>query len=194
MVPSFRSANKLYHFNILPNCILHEPHTHAEQHAQILSGPTNQEVLSGEVAMFNCTLACGNHYPVTWYVTLPATMKTVLITPNTQLNQIKSIYGMEVSRGSTNECRSQSGGYRVEQIYVKALKQFHLMPVQCSTVCIAIGGDCGCGAAQLYFSKVALLSVAGIKFKKLHSYLVAVLLRLYSLFRCLPPDANVHFN
>ena len=137
-------------------------HPHAEQHAQIISGPTNQEVLSGQVARFNCTLACGNQYLVTWYVTLPATMKTVLITPYTQLNQIKSIYGMEVSRGSTNECRSQSGGYLVEQIYVKALKQFHLMPVQCSTVCIAVGGDCGCGAAQLYFSKVALLSVAGI--------------------------------
>lgn len=133
-----------------------------DQNAQILSGPTNQEVLSGDTAMFNCSIQCGNPAPVTWYLTLPTSLRTVIVTPYTQLNQIKSFYGIEVSRVSLDDCAQ--GGNRVEQLYVKAAKQLHLMPVQCYTLCFASSGSgvgCGCGTAQVYFSKVGLLSVAG---------------------------------
>ncbi|KAL5494382.1 hypothetical protein EMCRGX_G015706 [Ephydatia muelleri] len=134
-----------------------------DQNAQILSGPTNQEVLSGDTAMFNCSIQCGNPAPVTWYLTLPTSLRTVIVTPYTQLNQIKSFYGIEVSRVSLDDCAQ--GGNRVEQLYVKAAKQLHLMPVQCYTLCFASSGSgvgCGCGTAQVYFSKVGLLSVADV--------------------------------
>lgn len=130
----------------------------ADQHAQIINGPKNQAAVSGDTAMFNCTFVCGNKAPVTWYITLPTSFRAVSVSSYTPLNQIKSIYGIEVSRGSTDEC--SQGGYHVEHFYVKAVKQLNLMPVQCSTLCLA-GGGCGCGTTQVYFSMAALLSVTG---------------------------------
>ena len=111
------------------------------------------------MAVFNCSMPCSQQLPVTWYMTLPTNGRTVPVSPYTSLTQVKNIYGIEVSRGTVNEC--PQGGYLVEQLFVKVKQQFHLMPVQCSTVCIS--GDCSCGTTQVYFSKLSMLYVAGEK-------------------------------
>eukprot|EP00731_Ephydatia_muelleri_P011598 Em0006g492a len=94
--------------------------------------------------------------PVTWYLTLPTNSRTVVVSPYTSFSQVKNIYGIEVARGTVNEC--SQGGYIVEQLFVKAKQQLNLMPVQCSSVCL--GNDCLCGdSSQVHFSKLGVLSV-----------------------------------
>ena len=123
--------------------------------AQIIRGPANQAAFIGDTAIFNCSMDCSNQAPVSWYFTLPSNLKAGIVSPFTQPNQIKSIYGMEVSRRTVNEC--PQGGYIVEQFLVTASRQLNLMPVQCSTL-----SDGGCGKKiQVYFSITALLKVAG---------------------------------
>eukprot|EP00731_Ephydatia_muelleri_P009648 Em0005g234a len=124
--------------------------------AQIIRGPANQAAFIGDTAIFNCSMDCSNQAPVSWYFTLPSNLKAGIVSPFTQPNQIKSIYGMEVSRRTVNEC--PQGGYIVEQFLVTASRQLNLMPVQCSTL-----SDGGCGKKiQVYFSITALLKVADI--------------------------------
>ena len=121
--------------------------------------PNSQTVSSNDTGVFNCSMPCSQQLPVTWYMTLPTNGRTVPVSPYTSLTQVKNIYGIEVSRGTVNEC--PQGGYLVEQLFVKVKQQFHLMPVQCSTVCIS--GDCSCDTTQVYFSKLAILNVLGKK-------------------------------
>ena len=123
--------------------------------AQIVKGPTTQTVISGETAIFNCSMDCNNQSPVTWYFTLPTNSRTGFVSSFTNLAIIKTIYGIEVSRRTLNEC--PQGGYIVEQFFVTSSRQLNLMPVQCSTV-----SDSGCGPKMyVYFSITALLNVPG---------------------------------
>ena len=103
-------------------------------------------------------MSCEQQLPVTWYLTLPTNSRTVAVSPFTSLSQIKNIYGIEVARGTANEC--SQGGYLVEQLFVKAQQQLNLMPVQCSTVCF--GNDCSCDTTQVYFSKLSVLYISGM--------------------------------
>ena len=124
--------------------------------SQIVKGPSNQIVSPDDTAVFNCSLSCAQQLPVTWYLTLPTNSRTVVVSPYTSISQVKNIYGIEVARGTVNEC--SQGGYIVEQLFVKAKQQLNLMPVQCSSVCF--GNDCLCGdSSQVHFSKLGVLSV-----------------------------------
>ncbi|KAL5500461.1 hypothetical protein EMCRGX_G012026 [Ephydatia muelleri] len=123
--------------------------------SQIIKAPNNQIVSSNGLATFNCSMSCSQLLPVTWYLTLPTNARTAAVSPFTSLSQVKNIYGIEVTRGTVNEC--SQGGYYVEQLFVKAQQQLNLMPVQCSTVCLS--GDCSCDSTQVYFSKLAVLNV-----------------------------------
>ena len=123
--------------------------------AQIIRGPASQAAFVGDTAIFNCTMGCGNQSPVTWYFTLPTSLKVGFVSPFANLNQIKSIYGIDVSRRTVNECAQ--GGHVVEQFLVTASRQLNMMPLQCFTP-----SDGGCGTKmQVNFSITALLNVAG---------------------------------
>ena len=128
--------------------------------AQIVRASNSQTVQSNEMGVFNCSMTCSEQrLPVTWYMILPTNGRTVAVSPYTSLSQVKSIYGIEVARGTVNEC--PQGGYMVEQLFVKATQQLNLMPVQCSTVCVS--GDCSCDTTQVYFSKLSILYIAGTR-------------------------------
>ena len=146
---------------VSPTCDRQSAFYHASHatvcRSQIQKAPNNQMVSNNAVAVFNCSMTCSQQLPVTWYMTLPTNGRTVAVSPYTSLSQVKSIYGIEVTRGTVNEC--PQGGYMVEQLFVKATQQLNLMPVQCSTVCIS--GDCSCDTTQVYFSKLAILNVLG---------------------------------
>ena len=124
---------------------------------QIIIPPNDQAVAIDETAVFNCSMSCSQRLPVTWYVRLPSSGRSVAVSPYTSLSQVKSIYGIEIARGTVNEC--PQGGYMVEQLFVKATQQLNLMPVQCSTVCFS--GDCSCDTTQVYLSKFGILTVQG---------------------------------
>ncbi|KAL5482227.1 hypothetical protein EMCRGX_G022524 [Ephydatia muelleri] len=125
--------------------------------AQIAKHPSTQTVPAGETAVFNCSLSCyGGPTPVTWYITTPDTGRNIAISQYTSLSQIKSIHGLDLARGSVDEC--SVGGYRVEQLVMnRASRQLHMAPVQCATLCF---DTCPCSGAQVYFSKHAVLLVS----------------------------------
>ena len=126
--------------------------------AQIAQQPRSQSVLAGATAVFNCSLPCsGNPIPVTWYLTMPDTGRSIAISQYTSFSQVKAIYGIELSRSSVDEC--SVGGYRVEQLAVnRPSRQLNLMPVQCAALCF---DSCPCSSVHVYFSKYALLLVSG---------------------------------
>ena len=128
----------------------------AVSNSQIVKAPSSQTVAPDDTVVFNCSMSCSQQLPVTWYITVPTSGRTVAVSQYTSLVQVKSIYGIEVTRGTVNEC--PQGGYIVEQLFVKATQQLNLMPVQCSTVCF--GEDCSCSdKSQVYFSKLGVLSI-----------------------------------
>ena len=93
---------------------------------------------------------------ITWYVVMPATLQKVSIFPYTSLNQVKSVYGLDVSRNIIDEC--SKGGYRVEQLLMSNVtKAFDLMPVQCGLLCFP--GSFGCTVAQILFSPVGVVKI-----------------------------------
>ncbi|KAL5500448.1 hypothetical protein EMCRGX_G012010 [Ephydatia muelleri] len=126
--------------------------------SQIVKGPSNRIVSPDDTAVFNCSLSCAQQLSVIWYLTLPTNSRTVTVSPYTSLSQVKNIYGIEVARGTVNEC--SQGGYIVEQLFVKAKQQLNLMPVQCSSVCFEDDCTCGDHSMQVQFSKLGVLRVA----------------------------------
>ena len=126
----------------------------------IVGGPNTQSMLSGDEAVFNCSLRCSQVSMVlTWYLVLPLTLRKVSISPYTSPSQLKSMYGLTVSRNVIDEC--PIGGYHVEQLLISNItKDLDLMPIQCAVLCL--GDGCGCGTtSQLLFSTMAVARVMG---------------------------------
>lgn len=135
--------------------------------AQIAKHPSTQTVVAGESAVFNCSLPCsGGPTPVMWFMSTPNTGRSITISQYTPLSQVKSIYGLDLARGSVDECAV--GGYRVEQLVLNRVsRQLHMTPVQCATLCF---DACPCSDAQVYFSKFAVLLVSGTSAIRFYAY------------------------
>ena len=142
----------------------------------------------GEVAVFNCSLQCTNEtITLTWYVVVPVTLRKVSIFPYTSLSQVKSVFGLDVSRNIINDC--PKGGYHVEQLLVSNVtKDFDLMPVQCGLLCFP--NTFGCKVAQILFSPVGVVKIvpkAGEgKFNSENGIAFLFLHALSESFQCLP--------
>ncbi|KAL5494160.1 hypothetical protein EMCRGX_G015438 [Ephydatia muelleri] len=125
--------------------------------SQIVTGPATQSIHSGDEAVFNCSLRCTEGSTVvTWYLMLPLMLRKISISPYTSPSQVKSMYGLDLSRNTIDDC--SSGGYHIEQLLLSNItKDFDLMPIQCAVLCI--GNGCGCTNAQVLFSTVAVVKL-----------------------------------
>ena len=127
------------------------------ENAQILRGPGDMTVSSGDAVTFNCTVSCSSlgAVPVSWYLTLPAFKRNVAISPYTSLTQMKSFYGLDLKRSVIDDC--PSGARTVQLTITNVTSDLNTMPVQCGA--LLVQSDCFCADPQLYYSKFSILNV-----------------------------------